>query len=365
VRYYCYLEDEPTLECYRLGHAPRPDLCPVFICPFVVATDASGAMWNLMRGVQGQSTGTVLNMGIYRLNGGLDDQCPMHFSWADAPVSEPYRVVEDRDAVSYVGRSFRLDWGVDFYRWEDAGGKVALEARRLGQVCTFWIPVQEGFERPQMLRSHMGKVTGTIDGEPVEGLFMLDHIYSHPDATWSEMGMLTKLHNLWLNWLVEYEDGSLEGGYAWRGRPGTGFAAAHHFVDGRSTARSDAVLTTEDTPRGSIQHVHLALGDEVQVQLDQTGSTDWPLHTCGTVAATSRGKAIRRSWNYTEHFPLNWSAVADYQAAHLALYGRHPSFRRLMQGARVVDEMLVYDRPDERVADRPAPPALAEAARAP
>ena len=65
-----------------------------------------------------------------------------------------------------------------------------------------------------------------VDGEPVEGLFMLDYIYSRPDAMWTEMGMLTKLHNLWLNWLVEYDDGSYEGGYAWRGRPGTGFAAA-------------------------------------------------------------------------------------------------------------------------------------------
>jgi pimeloyl-ACP methyl ester carboxylesterase len=28
------------------------------------------------------------------------------------------------------------------------------------------------------------------------------------------MGMLTKLHNVWMNWLVEYEDGSYEGGLA-------------------------------------------------------------------------------------------------------------------------------------------------------
>ena len=154
--------------------------------------------------------------------------------------------------MSYVGDSFRFDWGVDRYGWEDAGGKVQLEARRLGQVCTFWVPSQPGYEHPQMLRSHLGKVEGTIDGEAVEGLFMLDYIYSRPDAMWSEMGMLTKLHNIWLNWLVEYEDGSLEGGYAWRGRPGTGFAAAHHFVDGASRARSDAVIVEERTERGTI-----------------------------------------------------------------------------------------------------------------
>jgi hypothetical protein len=63
-----------------------------------------------------------------------------------------------------------------------------------------------------MLRSHLGKATGTLDGEPVEGLFMLDYIYSRPDAMWTEIGMLTKLHKVWLNWLVEYDDGGYEGG---------------------------------------------------------------------------------------------------------------------------------------------------------
>ena len=129
MRYLSYLEGEPTLESYRLCHAPRPNLAPVFICPFVVLTNERGEMFNAMRGVQGQSKGTVMNMGIYRLNGELDEQCPMHVPWAEAPVSEPYYVVEDRDAVSFVGNAFRLDWGVDTYRWEDGGGRLQLEAQ--------------------------------------------------------------------------------------------------------------------------------------------------------------------------------------------------------------------------------------------
>jgi hypothetical protein len=343
MRYYIYLEGEPTLDWYRLDDAPRENLCPVFLCPYAVVTGESGATYNLMRGVQGQSKGTVVNMGVYRLNGALDEQCPMLFSWDDSPVSEPYWVAEDRDAVSYVGETFRFDFGVDRYGWEDAGGKVKLEARRLGKPCTFWVPVQDGYEYPQLLRNYLGKIAGTIDGDPVEGLFMLDYIYSRPDAMWSEMGMLSKLHNLWMNWLVEYEDGTLEGGYGWRGRPGTGFAAAHHYVDGVSTARSDPQITTTSTERGTIETVELRLGD-LTVELEQSGSTDWPLHTCGTVSSISRDKRIAKSWNYTEYFPMNWSAVMDYQAAHHALYGGHPSFRRLMQGARVENEQLVYDR---------------------
>ena len=348
MRYHVYLEDEPTLESYRLSHQPRAELAPVFICPFVVLTDGSGRLYNAMRGIQGQSKNETMNMGVYRLDGRLDEQCPVLFPYRENPIAERFRITESADAVSYAGDTWRFDFGVRDYGWVDGSGRLELTAERLGQVCTFWVPEQEGYAYPQMLRSHLGKATGTLDGEPVEGLFMLDYIYSRPDAMWTEIGMLTKLHNVWLNWLVEYEDGTYEGGYAWRGRPGTGFAAAHHVVDGVSTARSDARVRTHHTERGAVTEVELDLGGDTALVLDQAGSTDWPLHTCGTVSAINRDKPIARSWNYTEFFPLNWHAVADYQAAHLGLFGRYPSFARLMRGARIVNQQLVFD---------PSPPA--------
>ena len=84
---------------------------------------------------------------------------------------------------------------------------------------------------------------------------------------------------------------------------------------------------------------------DASLTLEQAGSTDWPLHTCGTVGSSSAAgpRTIARSWNYTEFFPLNWSAVADYQAAHHALFGRYPSFARLMKNARIKDQVLVFD----------------------
>jgi hypothetical protein len=44
-----------------------------------------------------------------------------------------------------------------------------------------------------------------------------------------------------------------------------------------------------------------------------------------------------------EFFPINWGAVADYQAAYRGLYGRYPSFARLMKNARIKDQILVFD----------------------
>ena len=342
LRYHSYVEKEPSLDAYRLDYCPRGDLGVVFICPFIVVTSASGKMYNAMRGLQGNSKNTVTNFGVYQLNGKLDQQCPRHYSYGEVPVAEPYWITETKDAVSYVGKHFRFNFGVDRYDWYDADGRVELHADRIGQVCTFWVPLQEGLRYPQMLRSHAARVTGFIDGEAVEGLFMLDYIYSRPDAMWSEMGMMTKLHNLWLNWLVKYDDGTYDGGYAWRGRPGSGFAAAHHVVNGVSTARSDAEIITQVTPRGTIKQVELKLGDEVSLIFDQSGSTDWPLHTCGTVSSTSRGKKIVESWNYTEFFPTNYQDVIDYQTSHNRLFGRYPSYQKLMANGKVVDQRLIF-----------------------
>jgi hypothetical protein len=62
----------------------------------------------------------------------------------------------------------------------------------------------------------------------------------------------------------------------------------------------------------------------------------------GSVSSSSgaAGRSIAKSWNYTEFFPLNWVAVADYQAAHHGLYGRYPSFGRLMKNARIKTRSL-------------------------
>ena len=91
-------------------------------------------------------------------------------------------------------------------------------------------------------------------------------------------------------------------------------------------------MITHFTGRGSVSRVELALGGDATFTLEQAGSTDWPLHTCGTVSSSS-GAA---SWPEDRQ-------RADYQAAHHALYGRYPSFARLMKNARIKDQLLVFD----------------------
>jgi hypothetical protein len=342
LRYQSFLE-QPWVPGFRMDYVPLAGTGLIFICPFVVCSSESGRMFQLMRGINGRQKGVTINFGIYEVTDELDVQGPFLYKADEAPVLEPLKVSDDGTTVTYGGDHFSLEFALAGYRWRDAGGKVDLTIEPVGSVSTFSIPAQERLEHSQVLRSHMGRVTGVIDGEAVSGLFMADFIYSRPDLLWNEMGMMTELHNVWLNWLVEYEDGGYEGGLAWRGRPGTEFAAAHHVIDGVSTGRCDARISFETTERGTPTVVQLSLGEDTHVELHQRGSQDWPMHTCGTVARINRDRKIRRSWNYTEFFPLNWPAVINYFNAYEELYGRPPSWRKTFAAARINDQRVVWE----------------------
>jgi hypothetical protein len=339
MRYYTYVE-EPTLESYRLDYSPRDQLGTVLICPWVVMTGASGTVYHSMRALPLPDKQTTINFGTYRATGRLDEPGELVYSFRDFPAVERFRSSHTPDSVVYESGCFRFEEGVSDYRWTEAGGAVDLTAVRLGQACTFWVPQQPGFPHPVLSRSHLGKVTGTVNADPVEGIFMVDHIYSRPELSFRETRFTTHLHHYWMNWLVEYDDGSLEGGFSWRGQPGTDFSAAHHVVDGVSHARTDARLDIARTDHGTMQTLTLSLGDDLTARFDQHSSTDWPIHTLGTVAEISRDKTVVKSWNLSENFPINWGLVEDYQAAYAALYGRYPSLRRILETVTVVDGRL-------------------------
>jgi hypothetical protein len=341
LRYQSYLE-EATLSGFRMNHEPFAGMGLVFVCAFVVCSSESGRLFQMMRGLNGRQKGVALNFGIYEVGDQLDVQGPFLFDARQAPVIESLKIRDDGKTVTYAGDHFSLGLSLDAYKWVDAGGAIGLDIEPVGRVSTFSVPAQDRLPNPQLLRSHMGRVRGVIDGEAVSGLFMIDFIYSRPDLLWNEMGMMTELHNVWLNWLVEYEDGGYEGGLAWRGRPGTDFAAAYHVIDGQSTARCDARIDFDTTARGTPTVVRLALGDDTLVEFTQKGSLDWPMHTCGRISKINRDRKIKKSWNYTEFYPLNWPEVVNYFKAYESLYGRPPSWRKTFEGARIVDQKVVW-----------------------
>ena len=342
-RYYSYLEDWPSKDGYRFSHMTK-NLGVSLICPWVILTGDSGKTYQFMRGYGVNHPTEVLTFGGYVGNGELDRQGDLLYTFKELPAVERFQVSETDTAITYASQHHRLTLGQSGYAWVDADGRIDLKVDPLGQPMTYWIPQQEGMPHPTLSRSHLGWVTGTIDNDPVTGLWTHDHMYSTPGLTFMESEFIRRVHNFWMNWLVEYEDGTIEGGTAWTGRPGTGFTAAHHYVDGQSHARSDAHITVEWTERGSVDTLNLTLGEDLAVEFDQHGSFDWPIHSYGTAKTISRDKPIKRSWNYSEHFPLNFGLIEDLQRDFAAAHGRYPSLQGLMEGARVESGNVVLSR---------------------
>jgi hypothetical protein len=345
MRYTNYLSPAPTVDSFRLSHKPAHGLATSLVCPWVLVTGESGATYQFMRAYALPEPNSVVNFGAFKGAGELDKQAPLVYPFSEHPAVEVYEITEDANSVTYASPTHSLRLGTDEFRWVDANGRIDLTANLLGQPCTFDVPPQTGFKHPHVSRSHLARVTGIIDGDPVDGIWMHDHIYSTPGVNFRETEFTQVLHNFWMNWLVEYDDGTVEGGYAWRGRKGTGFAAAHHYVDGVSHARNDARLSFKHTERGSIETLTLKLGNDLEVEFEQHGSLDWPIHTYGTVKSISRDKKVVKSWNYSEQFPDNWGLVEEYQLAYAKLFAKYPSLQGLLSGAAVIDNNIVWRTP--------------------
>jgi hypothetical protein len=343
MQYLTYLEPV-TLESLRLDHSPRDGMGIIHICFYAVLRSDSGHYYNVMRGLPHPDKKSSMNFGTYRGTDDLDAPGCLAISFRDQPAVEPFWTTYGDESVIYAGETFRYEMDTEGYTWQEAGGRVDLRVRRLGQAFSLYVPRQRLFDYPIIMRDHLGKVEGTIDGEAVAGVFHDTHMYSQPDKTFNEIAFVTRLENYWMDWLVEYDDGTLEGGFAMRGHPITDYTVAHHYVDGRSHARSDATLEIDRNSAGTMHHVRLAYGANFELHADQLGSFDWPLHTYGTVTSiANRDKRIVNSWNYTENWPLNWEQVQNYQLAYAELFGRYPSLRSILDKSTIANERLVLN----------------------
>jgi hypothetical protein len=87
--------------------------------------------------------------------------------------------------------------------------------------------------------------------------------------------------------------------------------------------------------------VELSLGNEVTVSFEAVGTFDWPFHSYGRATETSRTPAVTKSWCYMENWPLGYENLEHYQAAYRQLFGRYPSFKTLLDGAKIEADALV------------------------
>ena len=334
VDYEIWLE-RPTLDHYRRDYCPREDYTLGGMWSGAVITGKSGRRYHGMRGFDELAVGTAHTYMFMELN---EDNL-VDFStdlYPELPIDqmEPYEYSETAEAVHFVGEHVRLDVREGSFDWSDAKGRFGLHIEQLGSACTFWVPEQTGIPIPIQHRSEIGKVTGVINDDPVEGFTFLDWSYSHPGVLYFNLPLIRKLEKQWSMWLVEYTDGEIDAGFVWKGRGDTGFGASHLILNGVSQAIPHGRTLTTYDDRGTVEKTRLELGDQV-VELEEDTCADWPTHTFGRVISTSRGKGIAKSWNYCELMPDNTEELLDFYLRGEIQVGQSKL-------ARIENERIVY-----------------------
>ena len=337
VKYEVFIE-QPTLDFYRLSYSPREDYTCTGLWIGGMFTGASGKHYHGMRGFN--EFGHGMAQSYYFME--LKELWPAgNFApdlYPELPIGqmESYEYSESADEVHFVGENVRLDTRVGSFDWYDAKGRWELHAKQLGQAFTFFVSEQDGIALPMQYRSQIGKAMGKINEDPVEGYTYFDVSYSKPGNIYFNLPLLRKIEKRWSSWLVEYTDGEIDGGVAWKGQGDTGFSAGHLLQKGVSTAVSDARVFTTYDERGTVWKTRIELGGEV-VELEQDTCTSWPMHTFGRVVSTSRGKEIAKSWTFTEWVPDNVEALTERYLA-----GEFQDRRELLRDVRVENERLVF-----------------------
>ena len=334
VKYKVWTE-QPTLDFYRLGYSPRKDCILAGLWIGGMFTGASGKRYHGMRGFDEFGQGMAHTYIFVKLNEhNLADFSPELYPELPIDQMERYEYSETADAVHFVGENVRLDTRVGSFDWYDGKGRWELHSEELGQAFTFWVPKQKGLPMPMQYRSQLGKATGKINGDPIEGYTYFDAIYSHSGFMYLKLPLIRKIEKQWSSWLVEYADGEIDGGVAWKGFGDTKFSAGHLLRSGVSTALPDARVFTTYDERGTVWKIRIELGGEV-FELEQDACSDWPSHTFGRVVSTSRGKKIAKSWTFTEWVPDNIEELLErYLAGEIQT-------RQARQG-RIENERMVF-----------------------
>jgi hypothetical protein len=344
MEYYSYLE-APRLDAYSVEHQPRPGLPAAVVSFTALLTDSSGATYSLLRAIGITRKDLATQLGLQRGRGSVDAAAELVIPFNEVPVTEPCWTERTRETVTFAGPSFRIELGADEITWRDAGGRIELTIERLGQDGLLWIPPQPAFPQGLADRNYLGRARGTIDGEPVEGLFIDDRNYTRPDIPYYELG-LPRIELCWFGWLTEDEGGSCEAGTAWIGRPQRAVAHAHHYRDGISAiGLNPTVDLRRSGTRGAIERARLSLASGTTFEIEVRGYLDWPFHGYGTVSTSGSRAPIAKSWCFIESWPLNQEALEHHLRAHHQLYGRYPSLGRLLSDARIDEQILVATPP--------------------
>ena len=144
---------------------------------------------------------------------------------------------------------FKVDVSLgDEVRWEDSG-KLALQGRRIGPGAMTYVPSRRG--RYGTGVCHTGvfyEAGGTVLGEPVQGIFIVEQIFTEPGEVLSDSSIRRRFAGGWNGFATVFEDGSSHLGHiAYGAGP---FRFANIMEDGRHIAQEIVHIDTETDADG-------------------------------------------------------------------------------------------------------------------
>jgi hypothetical protein len=329
----------PDLESFRLEYSPRDGLETCGYWPCVALRGESGNYYWVMLTVN-ESTlpiAQVSDASVIHEPGFRQHSSPLIVPDMEIRRFRRFEFEDHGDNLEY-----RFKWGghckiwPDKYEWWDLNGAVDLKIQQLGDAVYFRIPLQERIKFPIYHQSQTGVVSGNINGDPVFGLSLLDVVWTRPNKSWYDSECLRYIEQNWTMWLVEYEDGTYDGGYAWNGKEGWKFDAGHLIQNNVSTACQTARSTVTSHEIGLPERIDIDYGGHYQVQCDFTHQADWPMHLVGKVSATSAGKKIKDSMVVTEWIPYNMDDILDGKIPGLNKYPDLHKFKSTIVNQRIV-----------------------------
>lgn len=295
--------EEPTVELYRLGWSPAPDVTLAGMWVPGIVTDKAGQDYLGLRGwsdfIPGMTHTVAPSCGFRALARNLTEPPPHLFAeFSTHDWFEPFQYNETDTAATFTHDTGRVVRDEDGIHWYDADGRWELHGRTVSKPFVVHVPVQDGVPDQVYYRHELILAEGMVKDTPVQGYLHQDFCYGEPGKTYMDLPILRQLQGMWVSWLHELSDGSLGGGCFWQGRCGLEFSPGYLLKDGVTTTHDDvrSTLIRSDGSRPHQLSVDIG-GEHYDFVLDMAGG---PIHFFGRLAPEST-TAVARSWCWVEY----------------------------------------------------------------
>jgi hypothetical protein len=297
--------ETPTLDHYRRGWTPGPNVAVAGMWMGAVATDAaSGKYYFGLRGaddfIPGMTHTVSPTCGFRALQKTLDAAPPHLFDeYASIDWFEPLTYADSGDRLQLGYDSGRIEHDAAGLHWHDASGRWEMHGKTVSDVCVIHVPEQPGIDREVYYRHELLLVKGAAAGVQVEGHLHLDYAYAPAGSIFTETAIPRQLQGMWVSWLHEFADGEVGGGHFWQGPPGISFGPGYVLKGGKTTVLKDVVAQPTFNDGGKLVALDFTIeGESYRFVFDMAGS---PVHYFGHVAGISSRETPARSWCWVEY----------------------------------------------------------------